>query len=161
MRHWVGWGRVSSAHRLDEGGGRCVDDLRRVWLRRDGVADRSHLLRADCGLGASVFWESLCLDGGAGPTNLRVHLEIDHRCRYRWWGRAAVLCGQECKRRDEVWSKVIGTRIGSRRGTFVGTHVSMRTGVYVCAERLVRCTRRFRGREDTRRYLGMYGIRVC
>ena len=31
----------------------------------------------------------------------------------------------------------------------------------VCAEREVSCTRRFRGHEDTRRYLGMYDIRVC
>ena len=30
-----------------------------------------------------------------------------------------------------------------------------------CTERVVGCTRRFRGREDTRCYLGMYDIRVC
>ena len=81
--------------------------------------DRGHLLRADRGLGAGVFWESLCLDGRVGPTDLRVHLKVDHRCRYRWWERAAVLRGQECKRRNEVRSEVIGTSIGPRGGTFV------------------------------------------
>ena len=73
-----------------------MDDLRGVRLGGDGIVDRSHLLRADSGLGACVLWESLCLDGRVGPTNLGVHLEVDHRCRYRWWGRAAILRGQEC-----------------------------------------------------------------
>ena len=89
-----------------------MDDLRRIWLRRDRIMNRSHLLRANCGLRASVFREGLCLDGRVGPSNLRVHLEIDHRCRYRWWGRAAILRGQECERRSEVWAKVIGSNIG-------------------------------------------------
>ena len=138
-----------------------MDDLRRVWLGGDGIVDCSHLLRTYSGLGTCVFWESLCLDGRVGPSDLGVHLKVYHRCRDRWGGRAAVLQGQECKRRDEVWSKVVGTSIGPRGGTFVGTHVSMRTGKCVCTERVVRCTRCFRGREDTRRYLGMYDIRVC
>ena len=123
--------------------------------------DRGHLLRADRGLGAGMFRESLCLDGRVGPSDLGVHLKVDHRCGYRWWGRSAILRRQECKRRSKVWSKVIGTTVGPRGGTFVRTHVSVRTGVCVCVERVVRCTRRFRGREDTRRYLSMYDIRVC
>ena len=138
-----------------------MDDLRGVWLGGDGIVDRGHLLRADRGLGAGVFWESLCLDGRVSPSDLGIHLEVDHCCGDRWWGRAAILRGQECKRRGKVWSKIIGTNIGPQRGTFVRTHVSVRTGVCVCPERVVRGTRRFRGREDTRRYLGMYDIRVC
>ena len=122
--------------------------------------DRGHLLRADCSLSASVFWEGLCLDGRVCPSNLGVHLEVDHRCRYRWWGRAAILRGQECERRSKVWAKVIGSNIGPLGGTFVRTHVSMRTVVCVCRTRVECSGRRFRGREETRRYLGMYDIRV-
>ena len=89
--------------------------------------DCSHLLRTNSGLGACVLREGVCLDGGVGPSDLSVHLKVYHRCGNRWGGRAAFLHGQECKRRDKVRSKDIGTIIGPRRGTFVGTHVSMRT----------------------------------
>ena len=73
-----------------------MDDLRGVGLRGDGMTDSSHFLRVYGGLRPRVFWQGLCLNGGVGPSNLGVHLEIDHRRGYRWWGRAAILHGQEC-----------------------------------------------------------------
>ena len=93
-----------------------MDDLRRVWLGGDGIVDRSHLLRADCGLGASVFWESLCLDGGVGPSNLRVHLEIDHRCRYRWWGAPPSSAGRSASAGMKCGPKLLVPALGPGGG---------------------------------------------
>ena len=106
-----------------------------------------------------MLGERLRLDGGISPSNLRVHLEVDHRSGNWWQGRAAILRGQEFKRRRKLWSEVMDLIVWARRGAMVKTHVS--TSLVMSAEvSSFERPRRFRGREETRRYLGMYDIRV-
>ena len=86
-----------------------------------------------------MFWEGLCLDRGVGPSNLGVHLEVNHRGWNWWWGHAAILHGQECKRHGEVGTKVIGTSIGTQWGSFVRTHVTVSLSVCVRRAEFVVC----------------------
>ena len=116
-----------------------MKDLGGVGLRGAGMAYSCHFLGVYCGLGSSMLWEGLCLDGGVGPTNFGVHLEVDHRSRDWWWGRAAVLHGQECECHCKVRSKVICTMIVTWRGSFVRTHVTVSSKLCVRKARSVVC----------------------
>ena len=86
-------------------------------------------------------------------------MEVDHRSGNRWRGRAAILRGQEFKRRRKLWSEVMDLIVWARRGAMVKTHVSTSSVMSAEVSSFER-PRRFRGREETRRYLGMYDIRV-
>ena len=129
MRDWVRRSGVRRHSRLHERRGRGVEYLRGVRLGWDRVTDRRKLLGVYRGLGAGVFRERLCLNGGISPSNLRVHLEVDHRSGNRWWWRAAILRGQEFERRRELWSEVVDLIVWARRGAMVKTHVSTSSAV--------------------------------
>ena len=78
-----------------------------------------------------MLGKGLGLDGQVYPAHLGAHLKVHHH-RGNWWeGCAAILCGQDFLHRDEMWTKVIGARIGTWWGPMIETHVMMSSGVCV------------------------------